>query len=118
MRFVITGKIKPYVHRTHKGKYSARAEAYHVSQNAVRAQLKNQMQLAGWHTIPRKVPLRIRIDVTVPERLHGADATNIQKAVEDACQKTVFENDCWVDDIATRRQLGDDYVTVIEVEPL
>ena len=118
MQFILRGKIKPYVHRTYKGKWTDRAKEYHASQNAVRVQMANQMQLAGMKRIPRGVPLRISICATVPNRLHGFDCTNIQKAIEDAAQTIVFENDCWVDQIATFRQLGKDYITIVDIDLL
>lgn len=121
MEFTIEGRIHPYVHRTYYGKNSARASAYHASQNAIRVQLKNQMQLRGWTMIPNGVPLRLHIEVLVPHGLHKFDATNAQKAVEDAMQGVVFKNDCWVDMIVTTRRLNDaadEYMTYLEVATL
>lgn len=116
MRFVLTGPIKPYVHRTSKGKWSKRAQAYHASQNALRTQFKNQMRLRGMEKIERGVPLRIGIQVTVPSSVgHKQDCTNIQKACEDAAQGTVFDNDCWVDDIHTTRTIGDEWEAVVDI---
>ena len=118
MRYTLVGPIKPYVHRTHRGKYSDRADAYHASQNVIRWQLKQQMRDAGVDIIPKGVPLRLRIDVTVPSHLWRADATNFGKAVEDAMQSVVFENDRYVVDIRTTKRLGDAWRAVLEVEEL
>lgn len=118
MRFVIEGKIHPYVHRTYRGKHTAKAKAYHASQNAIRWQLANLMQRAGMHKIQRGIPLRISITAIVPKGLHTFDCTNLQKALEDAAQTIVFDNDCWVDQICTFRQLGNTYMTIMDIEPL
>ena len=119
MRYTLVGPIKPYVHRTHRGKYSDRADAYHASQNVIRWQLKQQMRDAGVDIIPKGVPLRLRIDVTVPSSMgHRCDCTNLQKGIEDAAQGVVFENDCWVDDIRTTRSIGAAWRAVLEVEEL
>ena len=120
MRFVLTGKITPYVHRTRYGKRSKRAQIYHASQNAIRTQFKNQMQLAGMRAIPKETPLRIRIGITVPKSTgRRSDATNFQKAIEDAAQTLVFASkDNWVDDIHTTRQIGDDWLAIVDIEAL
>jgi Holliday junction resolvase RusA-like endonuclease len=117
MRFTLTEPITPYVHRTAKGKHSARAQRYHASQNAIGLQLRNQMQLNGWRFIPRGIPLALYLRVTRPT-IHNLDATNLQKAIEDACNGRVFGDDCWVDDIHTVVTKGTEHQAVLEVRKL
>jgi Holliday junction resolvase RusA-like endonuclease len=114
MHFDLIGPIVPFTHRTAYGKYSARAHRYHESQNAIRWQLRNQMQLNGWTMIERGRPLALRIHVTRPA-IHNLDATNLQKAIEDAAQGVVFENDSWVDDIPTTVTKGAEHRATLDV---
>jgi Holliday junction resolvase RusA-like endonuclease len=111
MQFALIEPITPYVHRTHQGKYSADAQRYHASQNAIRWHLRNQMQLNGWRFIPNQTPLALYLSITRPAT-HNVDATNLQKAVEDAAQTIVFHNDSWVDDIHTTVKKGNHHATL------
>lgn len=113
-KFIIHGPIVPFVHRTHRGKHSPRAQRYHASQAAIGIQLKSQMQHRGWTMIERGQPLALRIHVTRP-RIHTLDATNLQKAIEDAAQHIVFENDAWVVDIHTTLEQGPEHHATLEV---
>jgi Holliday junction resolvase RusA-like endonuclease len=117
MRFIIHGPIVPFVHRTHQGKYSPRAQHYHTSQAAIALQLKNQMQLNGWTMIERGQPLALRIHVTRPA-INRVDATNLQKAIEDAAQRIVFENDAWVVDVHTTLEQDPDHHATLDVRKL
>jgi Holliday junction resolvase RusA-like endonuclease len=117
MRFVIHGPIVPFVHRTRQGKYSARAQRYHASQAAIGLQVKNQMQLNGWTMIEHGQPLALRIHVTRP-RIHTLDATNLQKAIEDACNGIVFYDDRWVVDVHTTLEQGPEHHATLEVRKL
>lgn len=116
MRFTLTEPITPYVHRTARGKYSDDAQRYHASQNAIRWQLRNQMQWNGWQFIPLKIPLALSLYITRPT-IHNCDATNLQKAIEDAAQTIVFHNDSWVDDIRARVEKGKHHA-ILEVRNL
>jgi Holliday junction resolvase RusA-like endonuclease len=117
MHFVIHGPIVPFVHRTHQGKYSRRAQRYHTSQAAIALQIKSQMQHRGWRMIERGQPLALRIHVTRPA-ISRVDATNLQKAIEDAAQHIAFENDAWVVDVRTTLEQGPEHHATLDVRKL
>ena len=117
MRFIIRGKIKPYVRMTQRGKWvSEQAQEYLASQHAIRLQLRHQMAANGWEMLPARTPLDVRMVFTVPNRLHCADLDNQVKALADSAQGIVFKNDLWIDAITAERRKGPDYLTVLEVK--
>ena len=94
--FRLTGTVKPYVRMTRRGKWvDPQAQEYLASQDALGWQLKQQMQANEWEMIPRGIPLAAVI-VIQPVR-HDEDIDNLAKALLDAAQKIVFEDDRWVD---------------------
>lgn len=117
MLFTITGRIKPYVRMTHRGKWTnPQAQEYLASKAAVGYQLTRQMADAGYDMMPDQTPLKVRLELCQPKSLHIADLDNIAKAVIDSAQGIVFRNDCWIDEIEASRKLGDNYVARFEVE--
>lgn len=120
--FVLKTEPMPYVRMTRKGKYvQPRAQAYMANQEMLRLEIKNQMQLQGLDMLPTQTPLGIGIVFAVTKDLHTKDLSNLFKAVEDAMQGVVYQNDCWVDQIKTERMLvktkaATTYVTVVTDE--
>ena len=108
MNFEIVGKIIPYTRVTDRSKRSERAKIYFASQNAVRLQLQAQMSLQDWTILPGQTPLSVQVRVYQAKGLHKCDLDNIVKALLDAAQGTVFENDFWVDEINAVRWLASD----------
>lgn len=119
MRFIIDGKITPYVRMTQRSKWIKRAQVYLASQQAIALQLKAQMNRAGWDPVPGRTPVAVDIAVTVPGRLHCSDLDNTVKAVLDAAQYAeILPDDRWVDAISARRELGEDCRAVLVLEVL
>lgn len=115
-QFWITGKIKPYVRMTRRGKWvDEDAQEYITSQVAIGQQVKNQMALNNWEMLPVKTPLKLKVTATLPERLYTMDVDNIGKAVQDALQGIVFKNDCWIVETNFCKTLGKDYSAYVFV---
>ena len=115
-QFYLTGKIKPYVRMTRRGKWvNEEAKEYLASQVAIGLQVKQQMNLNGWTMLPVKTPLKLEVTAILPERLYTMDVDNIGKAVADAMQGIVFKNDCWIIETRFVKTLGKDYETRISV---
>jgi len=112
--FTIEGYIVPYVRMTRRGKYvQPRAIRYLDSQDAIRWQLRAQMQEKGWSMLPGQTPLRMVATVERKSGMHKSDADNLLKALADAAQGVVFPNDLWIDSIQlSRLQTGRDFVNL------
>ena len=102
--FVISTDPMPYVRMTRKGKFvQPRAQAYMANQEALKLELKNQMQLQNFDMFPAQTPLAVGIKFTVPKDMHTKDLDNLVKAILDAMQGVVFKNDMWIDQIMAKR---------------
>jgi len=100
--FQLTGKIKPYVRMTQKGKHvDPQAQEYLVSKDALQWQMRQQMQQNDWAATRRGIPLGATLIVR-PAR-HDSGLDNIVKAVLDAAQGIVYEDDRWIDYIRSSR---------------
>lgn len=108
MDFILTGPIRPYTRMTRRSKYINKAAvAYNHDQTRLKWEIREQMSRHGWQRIERGTPLAIGVSITMTGRLHCQDADNQLKAVIDALQGIVFENDLWVDFANIYRELGD-----------
>lgn len=113
--FRLTGRVKPYVRMTQKGKFvSKEALQYLASKDALAFWMRTKMLARGWEMIPRGVKLSVGI-VIQPVR-HNCDLDNQVKAVLDAAQKVVFEDDRWVDVITACRHGDGEDVTHLNVQ--
>jgi len=118
MRLEITGKIKPYVRMTQRGKWvKPDAQEYLASKAAIQYKLKNQMAIQRLAPFPPQTPLKISLSFRLPTP-HRCDLDNLIKAVLDAAQGVVFKDDRWVDDIVATRCTADEYACVLRVEVL
>lgn len=107
MTFTLTGKIKPYVRMTRRGKWvSDDAQEYLASQAAIAHQLKQQMNARGWEMLPAKTPLAVELSIAT-DKVHISDLDNTLKAVLDAANKIVFADDCWIDRVKVWRYKAD-----------
>jgi len=114
IELTLTGAVKPYVRMTQRGKWTnAQAHEYLASRMSLALQAKAQM--AGRAPLGR-VPLRVHITFAVSERMHTKDLDNLIKAVLDALNGVVWEDDRWVDEISAVRRLAKDDKTIIRVE--
>lgn len=101
-RFVLEGRVKPYVRMTRAGKFVRKqAREYLNSQMAIGLQLKSQM--AGREMFPRGVPLVVHISFHYAGGWHNRDLDNEIKAMLDAAQGVVFEDDRWIDVVQAGR---------------
>ncbi len=115
-RFIITGRIKPYVRMTQRGKWvKPQAIEYQASKSALQYQLSAQMAQHGWDTLPGQTPLAMHL--VLGYRRHSQDLDNIIKAVADAANGVVYPDDRWIDRITAERIGGprDDEQTVLTV---
>lgn len=116
--FRLTGRFKPYVRMTQRSKYAdPEARAYLASKGCLGFQMLEQMAASGRELIPRGIPLAVAI-VIQPAR-HNCDLDNQIKALLDAAQGIVFEDDRWVDFIfAFRHGKGEDVVDFMVTDDL
>lgn len=106
--------IKPYVRMTQKGKWTdPQAQEYISNQELLRFAISLQMQQEHLEMLPGQTPLWIAIVYVAPvSQGHRADASNILKAIEDACNKIVYPDDRWINDIAFKRYFGEPFLTI------
>jgi Holliday junction resolvase RusA-like endonuclease len=98
----LPGEIKPYVRMTQRSRYSEpQAIEYIASRNRLRDDMRTLMLASQWQMIPRGVPLRVTVLITWCR--HNQDLDNIVKAVLDAANGVIYEDDCWVDRILAGR---------------
>jgi crossover junction endodeoxyribonuclease RusA len=117
--FHLRGPFVPYVRMTQRGKWvKARAQEYLASKDALGWQFKEQMQQNEWEMIPRGMPLSVTIGIVRTEGLHTRDLDNEVKAILDAAQGIVFEDDRWIDVLRAHRERGGDDVTTVVVGEL
>jgi Holliday junction resolvase RusA-like endonuclease len=103
-RFQLTGRIKPYVRMTRRGKWVNRqAQEYLASKDALGWQFAEQMD--GADMLPGQTPLWVQIRVR-PVR-HTCDIDNIAKALMDSMNGVVFPDDRWVDVLTISRASKD-----------
>lgn len=116
MKFEITGKIKPCVRMTQRGKFvNEQAQEYLASKRSIGLQIRQQMSKSGLEMFPAQTPLYVKLLISQPNNLHRSDLDNLIKAVLDAAQGIVFQNDCWIDDIQAGRQLGEKYLAQLVI---
>lgn len=115
--FLIEGRIKPYVRMTQRSKHvDPQAQEYLASKLAIGLQLKQQMQ--GREIIPRGIPLAVGVDIEEGVGFHNRDLDNEVKAMLDAGQGVVFEDDRWIDEILAMRYRGQESRASLSVQRL
>lgn len=101
----LAGPFVPYTRMTQGSKWSDRARRYLASQDALRLQMRSLMAACDAEMIGRGRPLSVRIAIYGTD--HRCDLDNQVKALLDAAQSVVFEDDRWIDRIEARRAGGD-----------
>ena len=102
IKMSLPGIIKPYVRMTQRSRFANdQAREYIASRNRLRDDMRTLMIVHGWKTIPRGVPLAV--SVVVGWLRHNQDLDNIAKAVLDAANGVVYEDDCWIDMLVAQR---------------
>jgi len=113
--FQLEGPFKPYVRMTQRGKWvKPEAQAYLASKEAHGWQFLQQM--GGEEVIPRGIPLMVTIVIDPPN--HRRDLDNEIKALLDAMQGIVFEDDRWVDRIYASRRDWNGPAATVAVYPI
>ena len=85
-----------------------RAQEYLSSQRNLANEFKRQMDEQGFTMIPRGGPIEVMwLAIHHAHGFHNRDLDNEIKAVLDAAQGVVFEDDRWIDEISAWRQRGD-----------
>ncbi len=97
--------IKPYVRMTRRGKYvNPQAQEYLASQEELKLKMQAEMTRQGFEKIKRGKQLHILARFYVTRGVgHRCDLDNLLKALLDALQGIVIEDDRWVDHIETER---------------
>ena len=115
--FTLIGKIKPYVRMTQRSKYSdPQAQEYLASKMRLGLQLRQQMAQNGIEMLPPRTPLITRVTIYEPRGFHNKDLDNQIKAILDAAQGIVYQDDRWVDKLSASRQHGERHETHLWVE--
>jgi len=92
-------RIKPYVRMTQKSKYVDRAAMTYMASQAHMGHVFKQ-----FHTerIDKGKPIRLAIEFNFTN--HRCDLSNLLKAVEDAANKILWDDDRWIDELTVRRR--------------
>jgi len=110
MDFRVDTCFKPYVRMTQKGKWvKPEAQAYLSSQHEIAHAFKAIMALNEWTMIPRGTSLDVTVIIHHGHGFNNRDLDNEVKAIMDAAQGVVFEDDRWIDHLdawRTRRATG------------
>jgi Holliday junction resolvase RusA-like endonuclease len=102
---------------TQRSKWTSRARRYLDSQHELALAFRVAMSRSGWMMIQRGNPLHVTIIIEHAGGFHNRDLDNEVKAILDAAQGVVFEDDRWVDDIEAWRTDGDqERITLIVKE--
>jgi Holliday junction resolvase RusA-like endonuclease len=109
-RFTLEGKPVPYVRMTQRGKYVKRnAQRYLASKDAIGLQMRCQMGRRGWYPYPRGTRLTVHIAFLYANGAdHRRDIDNEVKAVVDAGNGVLYDDDRWIDAIEAERGESDD----------
>jgi Holliday junction resolvase RusA-like endonuclease len=120
-----SGPFVPYVRMTQRGKFVVpRALEYQGSQAEIKARFKEQLIRKGHRAEDLPIfkngqPIRALLLVSMSAGLHKQDLDNQTKAILDAAQGLLFENDLWIDAISVERSLGktDEFELIVSVHP-
>lgn len=116
MRFELVGPFKPYVRMTQRSKWvDPQAQAYLASKDALALQF--QAQSGFWTPLARGVPLTVEIEIEHAGGFHNRDLDNEVKAILDAAQGVVYDDDRWIDQIRAIRTRGEAERIVVIVTP-
>lgn len=109
MYFTLNLCFKPYVRMTQNGKWvKPEAQAYLSSQHEIAHTLKVLMAEKGWTMISRGKPLSAMMRIRHSHGFNNRDLDNEIKAIMDAAQGVVFEDDRWIDSIGATRERADE----------
>jgi len=101
----LPGPVKPYVRMTQRSRYAnVEAREYLESRNTLKDAMRALMLSNHYEMFVRGVPLYVMIRARWCR--HNQDLDNIVKAVLDAGNGIIYEDDCWIDAISAYRSSG------------
>lgn len=104
--YTADGCFVPYVRMTQRGKFvQPRAQEYLDSQMAMGLQFKTCMK--DKMIVARRKPLSVAIYIFHDHGFNNRDLDNEVKAILDAAQGIVFEDDRWIDHLQAFRRRSD-----------
>jgi Holliday junction resolvase RusA-like endonuclease len=121
MRLIIENIIvKPYVRMTQRGKFVKKnAQDYLASKEELQLKIKSYMNKHGLERFPEKTPLVFSMTIHVPtSQGYRADLDNIIKAVSDACNGILFDDDRYIDEITAARWIDNKNYLIVRVDEL
>lgn len=118
--------IGPIARRGPKSVFVARHEGLHQFKQGVKSALEEQNATMIEGSFKMKIFFWRRMEEYLNEkdrkaRSHEADATNLQKALEDGCAKVLFPNDVenkWVESVLVEQNFTCDGKIIFSIEPV
>jgi Holliday junction resolvase RusA-like endonuclease len=112
--------VKPYVRMTQRGKFVKKnALEYLASKTELQSKIKSYMNSHGLEPLTKNTPLIFSLSIHVPvSQGYRADLDNIVKAVVDACNKIVFDDDRYINEITATRWIDDKNYLLFRVDVL
>lgn len=117
--FVLWTTFKPYVRMTQRGKWVKKNAQDYLASKATLKDLLG-LQMVGKLRL-EKTPCHVDIIIISTKKFHNKDLDNQVKAILDAMNGVVFDDDRWVDKITAARFLANETekdCIVIEVHEL
>ena len=101
----IDARHKPYTRFTRRGQWvSEKAIAYKDSQTNLRAILMEAKTTQGYTAAPIfEAGIPLRLILIYGYAMNNQDLSNLLKAIEDAANKVIYDDDRWIDEIVTKR---------------
>lgn len=107
--FTYPGLVVPYVRMTQRSKFvNEKARTYLASKDNIRMAIRLQMMNHGWEPMPAKTPFLVKI-VFRRMNLYTCDLDNLAKAVLDAMNGIVFDDDRYCVTLEAGKGRGEDY---------
>lgn len=104
-KFIIAGRIKPYVRTTRKKKFvDPQWKQYEASRSSIRWQIKQQMNFQNLKSYPEKTPLSVSLTY-VTRLVWNHDIDNVLKAILDACQTILYPDDRYIQHIGELKKI-------------
>lgn len=93
VRIEIDHPVAPYLRRTHQGRFSPRATAYHANQDALKTLLTLWMREGGFEPWGKDARLALGCEFRLSKRVGNTDLSNLVKAIEDAGNGVLYPDD-------------------------
>jgi len=113
--FSLSGKVKPYVRMTQRGKWtSQQAQEYLASKAALAYQFLEQRRAiaeadcSDCGLFAADASLLVLVTFEIPSHLHRSDLDNQIKAILDAMNGIIYKDDRQIDQVLASRGLSDD----------